>query len=95
MHVRRTGLDGGLGGILGGLAIAFVLASPGPALAQGTAEQQDACRPDVFRLCLGSIPNVDRIVACLKAHGPQLSAACHEVMFPRPETRKKSQGGAQ
>jgi hypothetical protein len=53
----------------------------GTALAQGTMAQRNACRPDVFRLCSSYIPNVDRIVTCLRDNGPQLSQACHEVMF--------------
>ena len=35
-------------------------ASALPALAQGTAEERQACTPDVFRLCSSEIPNVDR-----------------------------------
>jgi hypothetical protein len=85
MHLRGISSAGCLGSILGGLAIAFVLTGLGAARAQGTADEQDACRPDVFRLCITSIPNVERIVACLKANGPRLSPACHKVMFARPE----------
>jgi hypothetical protein len=51
------------------------------AFAEGTAAQRNACRPDVFRLCGSYIPNVGRIVACLRDNGPRLSEACHEVMF--------------
>jgi len=52
-------------------------------MAQGTADEKEACQPDVFRLCSQYIPDVDRIVACLNASGPRLSPACHAVMFPR------------
>lgn len=52
------------------------------AFAQGTMQQQNACRPDVFRLCGSYIPNVDAIVACLRNNAPNLSEPCHEVMFP-------------
>ena len=45
-------------------------------------QQQDACRPDVFRLCGGYIPNVGAIVACLKGNEARLSEPCHEVLFP-------------
>ena len=52
------------------------------ALAQehrGTFEQQMACTPDVFRLCGAAIPDENRIVACLQANTPQLSAPCRAV----------------
>jgi hypothetical protein len=52
------------------------------ALAQehrGTLEQQMACTPDVFRLCGAAIPDENRIVACLQANTPQLSAPCRAV----------------
>jgi hypothetical protein len=64
-----------------GLAIAIggVAVLQTPASAQqyrGTAEQQMACTPDVWRLCGAEIPDVDRIVACLRANTPQLSPGC-------------------
>jgi hypothetical protein len=49
---------------------------------QGTPEQQAACQPDVMRLCGNFIPDVDRIVACLKYNEPNLNPACHDVFFP-------------
>src|SRR5882724_8351018 len=61
------------------LAIALPVMGQSGALAQGTAEQQEACRPDVFRLSGSFIPDVDRIVACLKANEPNLNPACHDV----------------
>jgi hypothetical protein len=65
-------------------AVATALSSVGltQALAQGTPEQQEACKPDVFRLCGNFIPNVDAIIACLKTNEPNLSPPCHDVMFP-------------
>ena len=63
-----------------GLTIASVGGSS--ALAQqhrGTMEQQMACTPDVFRLCGAAIPDENRIVACLQANTPQLSAPCRAV----------------
>jgi hypothetical protein len=56
-----------------------------PARAQdnrGTMEQQMACTPDVWRLCGAQIPDVDRIVACLRANTAQLSAPCRAVFTP-------------
>jgi hypothetical protein len=62
------------------VAVVFALGG-GTALAQGTMAQRSSCRPDVFRLCSSYIPNVEKIVTCLHDNGPQLSEACHEVMF--------------
>ena len=52
----------------------------GPAWSQGTPEQRRACTPDVFRLCGSSIPDVDRITACLVSRQQELSEACASVM---------------
>jgi hypothetical protein len=46
---------------------------------RGTFEQQLACTPDVFRLCSEQMPDVNRIVACLRQNTPQLSGACRAV----------------
>jgi hypothetical protein len=53
-----------------------------PAFSQeyrGTWEQQMACTPDVWRLCGDQIPDVNRIVACLRHNTPQLSTGCRAV----------------
>jgi hypothetical protein len=53
-----------------------------PALAEeyrGTMEQQMACTPDVWRLCGDQIPDVNRIVACLRQNTPLLSEGCRAV----------------
>jgi hypothetical protein len=66
-----------------GAAIAVSIMGQNAAFAQqGTPEQQAACQPDVMRLCGNFIPDVDRIVACLKYNEPNLNPACHDVMFP-------------
>ena len=46
---------------------------------RGTWQQQQACTPDVWRLCGGQIPDVNRIVACLRRNTPQLSDQCRAV----------------
>jgi hypothetical protein len=46
---------------------------------RGTWEQQMACTPDVWRLCGAQVPDVDRIVACLRRNTPQLSDRCRAV----------------
>ena len=45
----------------------------------GTPAQKRACRPDVYRLCAGEIPNVRAIVSCLKANASRLSPDCRAV----------------
>jgi hypothetical protein len=71
--------------IAGGVAaFVFLLAAETSATAQGTEQQRQACTPDVFRLCGAYIPDADRITACLRASGPQLSRPCYDVFFPAP-----------
>jgi hypothetical protein len=71
------------------LVAAFLLAGAGSCLAHsGTADEQQACTPDVFRLCSAQIPNEDRIVACLNRHVAKLSPACRSVMSGKP-TKKR------
>ncbi|MGV7212416.1 hypothetical protein [Bradyrhizobium sp. UFLA05-112] len=54
---------------------------------RGTMEQQMACTPDVWRLCSDQIPDVNRIVACLRHNTPQLSSGCRAVF----ETNNQAQ----
>ncbi len=65
---------------------AFLMVAPGStALAapqseyQGTPTQRASCRPDVYRLCAGEIPNVRAITACLRKNHSRLSASCAAV----------------
>jgi hypothetical protein len=46
---------------------------------RGTFEQQMACTPDVMRLCSDQIPDVNRIVACLRQNTELLGNACRAV----------------
>jgi hypothetical protein len=72
--------------------LAVSLLGPTSASAQeyrGTADQQSACMSDVFRLCSSEIPDVGRIVACLKRERPQLSEGCRAV-FGGASTRVAS-----
>jgi hypothetical protein len=68
------------------VAIAFALLLAGvPATAEdlqdrGTKEEQQACTPDVFRLCSAFIPDEKRILACLKQKKDKLSPACRRVL---------------
>lgn len=52
---------------------------------QGSAQDQDACRGDVMRLCMNAVgsfvnPNVKAITACLRNNMVNLSPACRAVM---------------
>ncbi|UGV25505.1 hypothetical protein E0H22_07265 [Rhodopseudomonas boonkerdii] len=67
-------------------------ASAQPAWSQGTPQQRRACTPDVFRLCQSSIPDVDRITACLISHQRDLSEPCANVMAFR--TSRSASTGA-
>jgi hypothetical protein len=92
MNQRRSYLRVYLGA---GLLVVLSIMGQHRALAQGTPqgtpEQQAACQPDVMRLCGNFIPDVDRIVACLKTNERNLNPACHDVMFPYvPEEPKKA-----
>ena len=61
--------------------VAAMIGGSGAAVAQGTMQQQNACQPEVFRLCSDYIPNVGEIVACLRGNEARLSQPCHQVMF--------------
>jgi hypothetical protein len=55
--------------------------SPFAAAAQepGTPAQKRACRPDVYRLCAGEIPNVRDITRCLQRNMSRLNPDCRAV----------------
>ncbi len=55
---------------------------PASAQERAPASDEDSCRPDVFRLCAGDIPDETRIVACLNLRVTELSPACHAVIAP-------------
>jgi hypothetical protein len=46
---------------------------------RGTPEMQQACTPDVMRLCSADIPDVERITVCMKRNRLNLSPACGAV----------------
>ena len=67
------------------LVVGGVIAAQTAAVAQenrGTPEQQQACTPDVFRLCGAYIPDPGRITACLRQNTPLLSDPCRAVFEP-------------
>ena len=48
---------------------------------QGTPEMQQACTPDVMRLCNAEVPDEARITACMKRNRANLSPACGAAAF--------------
>ncbi|HEY0219794.1 MAG TPA: hypothetical protein VGC26_08535 [Afipia sp.] len=69
--------------------IGLLTFTQGPALAQGTDQEREACTPDVFRLCGSYIPDADRIVTCLRGNADRLSQACHAVMYPQSASMQR------
>src|SRR3981081_1746414 len=65
-----------------GLVTTIGIAATGPAWSEeyrGNWEQQMACTPDVMRLCGDQIPDVNRIVACLRQNTPSLGNSCRAI----------------
>jgi hypothetical protein len=48
---------------------------------QGTADERQACEPDVHRLCSEAGIDKDRIIVCLNQKVRQLSPPCRSVML--------------
>jgi hypothetical protein len=75
--MRKQGIMLGLALLIGG----WIIHSPASAQEyRGTAQQQMACTPDVWRLCSDQIPNVGQIVACLQQNTPRLSPGCRAAL---------------
>jgi hypothetical protein len=45
-----------------------------------TESERAACTPDVLRLCGSEIPNVDRVISCMRAKRSKLSSPCKLVV---------------
>jgi hypothetical protein len=71
-------------GLFGAAALA-----PAPALAEVSAQVQQACTPDVFRLCNAFVPDVAKITACMNRNRSQVSAACRDAIHP-PHVGKRT-----
>ena len=73
-----------------GWLLAGALAAPVmPAAAQTyTAEQEQACTGDAFRLCSSEIPDINRVTACVVARKSELSPPCRAQFGPDPEPRE-------
>lgn len=70
------------------LAAAFTVVLSASAFAQ-TAEEQNLCMNDAFRVCSHTIPDRGRTVACMIERKAQLSRPCQEVMdrYAQPTTQ--------
>jgi hypothetical protein len=80
-----------------GLVLAFAVSlsalSPTQSFAF-SAEAQEMCTGDAFRLCSSEIPNILKITACMMKHRTDLSAGCRTVM-DRDLAQKSSKVAAQ
>jgi hypothetical protein len=47
---------------------------------QGTSEERAACAPDVHKFCEAALQDTMRVLACLQANRPKISAACNRVL---------------
>ena len=47
---------------------------------QGTPEERAACAPDVHRFCEAALQDTMRVLACLQANRPKISAGCNRVL---------------
>ena len=65
------------------LTLVSLLCLPIPAIAQeqGTADERQACEPDVNRLCSQFIPDRDKIILCLNQKVRELNPSCRSVIL--------------
>jgi hypothetical protein len=70
--IRRAGL-------MLAFAVSVAALSPTPSFAF-SAEAQQMCTGDAFRLCASEIPNIPAITACMVKQRANLSAGCRAVM---------------
>ncbi|MFT4118519.1 hypothetical protein [Bradyrhizobium sp.] len=66
-----------IGFIVAFAASTFVLPTGAHAF---SADAQQMCTADAFRLCGAEIPNIPRITACMIQHRSDLSPGCRAVM---------------
>ena len=71
-RIRDTSL------VLGFAAIVSIVATTSSFAFSAEAQQQ--CTGDAFRLCSADIPNIPKITACMMKHRSDLSAGCRAVM---------------
>jgi hypothetical protein len=66
-------------GLMLAFAVSFAALSPSQSFAF-SAEAQQMCTGDAFKLCSSDIPNIPAITACMIKHRAQLSTGCRTVM---------------
>jgi hypothetical protein len=78
---KFNGIQAGAAMAVAGIVLSTLagLFSSANAQYRGTPEMQQACTPDVMRLCNDDVPDVDKIVACMKRNRSNLSPACGAV----------------
>jgi len=59
-----------------------------------SAEAQQMCTGDAFRLCSSEIPNIPKITACMVKHRGELSTGCRSVMDHDMAAQKSSKVAA-
>jgi hypothetical protein len=74
------------GKLRSGLLAAALAMSMLPSAGYGyTAEEEQACSGDAFRLCGSEIPDVERVTACMIQKKSELSPPCRVFFGPDPE----------
>ena len=64
----------------------------GPVAAQAyTADEQQACSGDAFRLCSAEIPDVERVTVCMVRNKSRLSPGCR--VYFRPDAEEAAAAG--
>jgi hypothetical protein len=66
-------------GLMVAFAVSFSALSSSSSFAF-SAEAQQMCTGDAFRLCSSEIPNIPKITACMFKNRASLSAGCRTVM---------------
>ena len=62
-----------------GLSASVSLTAPARAI-EVTSEQRQLCMGDAFRLCGSEIPDVDRVLVCMRAKKALVSSQCRAVL---------------
>ena len=66
--------------MLNRIALAALLSVLSTAAIAQTAEEQQLCMDDAFKVCSNTIPDRNRTIACMVANKSRLSVGCQGVM---------------
>ncbi|WP_309500924.1 MULTISPECIES: hypothetical protein [Bradyrhizobium] len=83
--LRKIGLTLGVA-----LSLSSVVSSPSSAY---SARARQMCTGDAFRLCSSEIPNISRIIACMRRNKGSLSPGCRAVMDEEDGTAARAKPG--